>query len=262
MRYVNKAVPKTDGMALTSGKGLYTDDLAPRDCLVVKILRSPHAFARIKSIREDSASRVAGIGCILTWEDVPQIRYTLAGQSYPEPSPYDRYILERTVRYVGDPVAIVAGRDKDCVAKAMGMIQVKYDILEPVLDFETALDNPVVVHPEEDYFHHFDIGGDPKRNLVSSGCDADGGVGAAVAACDGWGAGTYYPNGQRPGHDGDLPHLHLSGPQPAAQRGVLHSGTLPLPPHHCPCPGPAQKHGAGGAAPDRRGPRRQADPGQ
>ena len=192
MRYVNKAVPKTDGMALTSGKGLYTDDLAPRDCLVVKILRSPHAFARIKSIRKDSASRVAGIACILTWEDVPKIRYTLAGQSYPEPSPYDRYILDQVVRYVGDPVAIVAGRDESCVDKAMWMIQVKYEVLEPVIDFEKALDNPSVIHPESDYHTNFDIGGDPSRNLVSSGCDADGDVEAALAGCDVVVDRTYY----------------------------------------------------------------------
>ena len=192
MRYVNKAVPKTDGMALTSGKGLYTDDLAPRDCLVVKILRSPHAFARIKSIRKDSASRVAGIACILTWEDVPKIRYTLAGQSYPEPSPYDRYILDQVVRYVGDPVAIVAGRDEASVDKAMRMIQVKYEVLEPVIDFEKALDNPSVIHPESDYHTNFDIGGDPSRNLVSSGCDADGDVEAALAACDVVVDRTYY----------------------------------------------------------------------
>ena len=192
MRYVNKAVPKTDGMALTSGKGLYTDDLAPRDCLVVKILRSPHAFARIKSIRKDSASRVAGIACILTWEDVPKIRYTLAGQSYPEPSPYDRYILDQVVRYVGDPVAIVAGRDEASVDKAMRMIQVKYEVLEPVIDFEKALDNPSVIHPESDYHTNFDIGGDPSRNLVSSGCDADGDVEAALAGCDVVVDRTYY----------------------------------------------------------------------
>lgn len=192
MRYVNKAVPKTDGMALTSGKGLYTDDLAPRDCLVVKVLRSPHAFARIKSIRKDSASRVAGIACILTWEDVPKIRYTLAGQSYPEPSPYDRYILDQVVRYVGDPVAIVAGRDEACVDKAMRMIQVKYEVLEPVIDFEKALDNPSVIHPESDYHTNFDIGGDPSRNLVSSGCDADGDVEAALAGCDVVVDRTYY----------------------------------------------------------------------
>ena len=192
MRYVNKAVPKTDGEALTSGKGLYTDDLAPRDCLVVKILRSPHAFARIKSIRKETASRVTGIACILTWEDVPRIRYTLAGQSYPEPSPYDRYILDQVVRYVGDPVAIVAGRDEACVDKAMRMIQVKYEVLEPVIDFEKALDNPSVIHPESDYHTNFDIGGDPSRNLVSSGCDADGDVEAALAGCDVVVDRTYY----------------------------------------------------------------------
>lgn len=192
MRYVNKAVPKTDGMALTSGKGLYTDDLAPRDCLVVKILRSPHAFARIKSIRKETASRVTGIACILTWEDVPRIRYTLAGQSYPEPSPYDRYILDQVVRYVGDPVAIVAGRDEACVDKAMRMIQVKYEVLEPVIDFEKALDNPSVIHPESDYHTNFDIGGDPSRNLVSSGCDSDGDVEAALAGCDVVVDRTYY----------------------------------------------------------------------
>ena len=192
MRYVNKAVPKTDGMALTSGKGLYTDDLAPRDCLVVKVLRSPHAFARIKSIRKETASRVTGIACILTWEDVPRIRYTLAGQSYPEPSPYDRYILDQVVRYVGDPVAIVAGRDEASVDKAMRMIQVKYEVLEPVIDFEKALDNPSVIHPESDYHTNFDIGGDPSRNLVSSGCDADGDVEAALAGCDVVVDRTYY----------------------------------------------------------------------
>ena len=192
MRYVNKAVPKTDGVALTSGKGLYTDDLAPRDCLVVKVLRSPHAFARIKSIRKETASRVTGIACILTWEDVPRIRYTLAGQSYPEPSPYDRYILDQVVRYVGDPVAIVAGRDEACVDKAMRMIQVKYEVLEPVIDFEKALDNPSVIHPEPDYHTNFDIGGDPSRNLVSSGCDADGDVEAALAGCDVVVDRTYY----------------------------------------------------------------------
>lgn len=173
MKLVHEAIPKLDGAALTGGKAVYTDDIAPQGCLVVKVLRSPHAFARIKSIRKDAASRVVGIECILTWEDAPRIRHTLAGQSYPEPSPYDRYILEQTVRYVGDPVAIIAGRDEQCVNKAMRMIQVKYELLQPVIDFEQALDNPSVIHPESDYFHHFDIGGDPKRNLVASGCESD-----------------------------------------------------------------------------------------
>ena len=193
MNYVNQAVPKLDSAALTAGQGAYTDDLATQNgCLVVKVLRSPHPFAKILSIKRETASRVNGVECILTWEDVPQIRYTLAGQSYPEPSPYDRYILEQVVRYVGDPVAIVAGRDEACVDKALGMLKVKYQLLEPVLDFERALDNPSVVHPEADYHNNFDIGGDPARNLVASGCDAEGDLEGALAGCDVVVDRTYY----------------------------------------------------------------------
>lgn len=185
MRLVNQAIPKLDGLALTAGQGAYTDDLATQNgCLVVKVLRSPHPFARILSIKKDTASKVNGVECILTWEDVPQIRYTLAGQSYPEPSPYDRYILEQVVRYVGDPVAIVAGRDEACVDKALRMLKVKYQLLDPVLDFERALDNPSVIHPESDYHNNMPIGGDPARNLLASGCDAEGDLEGELARCD------------------------------------------------------------------------------
>ena len=134
MNTVNQRVPKIDAMPLITGKGVYTEDLIPPNCLVVKLLRSPHPFAKIKSIKIDTALKVAGIECILTHQDVPKIRFTMAGQSYPEPSAYDRYILEDVVRYVGDPVAIVAGKDERCVDKAMKMIKVKYQLLEPVLE--------------------------------------------------------------------------------------------------------------------------------
>ena len=184
MKLVHEAIPKLDSGALTSGKGVYTDDIAPADCLVVKVLRSPHAHAHIREIRKTAASRVPGVVTILTWEDAPDIRYTLAGQSYPEPSPYDRYILEQTVRHVGDPVAIVAGVDEACVDKALRLLKVDYEVLEPVLDFEQALDNPVVIHREKDYFNHVDIGGDPARNLVASGCEGEGDVEAELQRCD------------------------------------------------------------------------------
>lgn len=119
MNTVGQRIPKIDAAALTTGKGVYTEDLTPQNCLVVKVLRSPHAHARIKSIKCDTALKVNGIECILTYKDVPKIRYTFAGQSYPEPSPYDRYILEEVVRYVGDPVAIVAGRDERTVDRCV-----------------------------------------------------------------------------------------------------------------------------------------------
>ena len=109
MKYVNQPVRKTDAMSLVTGKPVYTDDLAPRDCLIVKILRSPHANAWVEDIKTGTAEKVAGIACILTYKDVPQKRFTLAGQTAPEMSPDDRLILDRHVRFVGDAVAIVAG---------------------------------------------------------------------------------------------------------------------------------------------------------
>ena len=151
MKYVNQPVVKKDAYALLSGKPVYCDDLAPADCLVIKLLRSPHAHARIKSIDTSVAKRIPGIEAIYTYEDVPNARFTLAGQTYPEPSPYDRKILDEIVRYVGDEVAIVVGKDEDCVNKAMKLIKVDYEVYDAVLDFTKALDNPVVVHAEDDY---------------------------------------------------------------------------------------------------------------
>ena len=114
MKYVNQPIVKKDAYALLSGKPVYCDDLALKDCLIIKLLRSPHAHAKIKSIDTTLAEKVPGIEAVYTYKDVPQERFTLAGQTFPEPSPYDRQILEDVVRYVGDEVAIVAGKDEAC----------------------------------------------------------------------------------------------------------------------------------------------------
>ena len=192
MKYVSQPVPKIDAAALTGGKAVYTDDIAPAGCLIVRLLRSPHAHAKIRSIHKERALQVEGVVCILTWEDVPRNRFTLAGQTYPEPSPYDRYILEDRVRYVGDPVAIVAGRTLEAADRALSLIRVEYEVLEPVLDFEEALDNPVIVHPEEDYHNNVDIGGDPGRNLVSREVFTYGDIEETLAGCDLVVEETYY----------------------------------------------------------------------
>ena len=73
--------------------------------------------------------KVPGIVGIYTYEDVPQKRFTMAGQTYPEPSPYDRLLLDQRVRYVGDVVAIVAGETEKAVDRALKMIKVKYQVL-------------------------------------------------------------------------------------------------------------------------------------
>lgn len=169
MKYVNKPVRKKDAMQLVTGKPVYMDDIAPKDCLIVKLLRSPHANAIVTSINKAAAMKVDGIEAIYTWEDIPQDgrRYTQAGQTYPEMSPYDRLIMDRHVRYVGDVVAIVAGRDEKCVDKALKLIKVQYEVLDPVLDFHTAKDNKILVHPEDNWESLVPVGADNKRNLCA-----------------------------------------------------------------------------------------------
>ncbi|WP_303320436.1 xanthine dehydrogenase family protein molybdopterin-binding subunit [Holdemanella biformis] len=184
MNSVGKGVIKKDAMALVTGQPVYCDDLAPKDCLIVKLLRSPHAYAKIKSIDTSIAKRIPGIETVYTYEDVPTSRFTLAGQSYPEPSPYDRRILENVVRYVGDEVAIVAGANEDCVDRALKAIKVDYEVLEPLLDFEKSIDNTIVIHEEEDYKCLCEIGNDVKRNIVSSGESVVGDVDAVLKECD------------------------------------------------------------------------------
>lgn len=183
MKYVNKPVPKTDAMSLVTGKPVYTDDLAPSDCLIVKILRSPHANAWVEEIKTDAAKKIEGIACVLSYEDVSHKRFTLAGQTAPEISPWDRYIIDKHVRFVGDPVAIVAGETEEAVDKALKRIKVKYRVEEAVLDIHTAKDNPILVHPEDDWYMPIPAGGDNKRNLCSSNVEEVGDVDAMLEKC-------------------------------------------------------------------------------
>lgn len=181
---VGHPVRKKDAMSFLLGMPVYTDDITPSDCLTVKVLRSPYAHALIEEIDISTAMKVPGIECILTYKDVPQNRFTMAGQTYPEPSPYDRLILDKRLRFVGDAVAIIAGDCEKSVNKAMRLIKVKYDVLEPVLDMHTAKDNPILVHPEDDWQSLFEVGADNKRNLCSTGSRNWGDVDAVFAECD------------------------------------------------------------------------------
>ena len=183
MKYVNQPVQKIDAMALVTGKPVYTDDLAPKDCLIIKILRSPHANAWVEEIKTENAAKVAGIACILTWQDVPQKRFTLAGQTAPEMSPDDRLILDRHVRFVGDAVAIVAGETEAAVDLALKRIKVKYKVETPVLDIHQAKDNAILVHPEDDWKLKIPLGGDNKRNLCALAVEEEGNVDEVLAEC-------------------------------------------------------------------------------
>lgn len=186
MKVVNQPLRKKDAMQLVTGQPVYVDDVTPRDCLCVKLLRSPHANAIVRSINKTAAMKVPGMEAIFTWEDVDQDgrRYTQAGQTYPEASPYDRLVIDRHVRFVGDVVAILAGADEKCVDKAMKLVKVEYEVLEPVLDFHTAKDNPVLVHPEDNWESLAPVGADNRRNLCAHDECGNGDIDAVLADCD------------------------------------------------------------------------------
>ena len=186
MKVVNQPLRKKDAMQLVTGQPVYVDDVTPRNCLCVKLLRSPHANAIVKSINKTAAMKVPGMEAIFTWEDVDQDgrRYTQAGQTYPEASPYDRLVIDRHVRFVGDVVAILAGADEKCVDKAMKLVKVEYEVLEPVLDFHIAKDNPVLVHPEDNWESLAPVGADNRRNLCAHDECGNGDIDAVLADCD------------------------------------------------------------------------------
>ena len=186
MKTVNQSMRKKDAMQLVTGQPVYMDDVIPQDCLIVKLLRSPHANAIVQEIDTSRALLVPGIDEIDTWKQVDQQgrRYTQAGQTYPEPSPYDRLVIDRHVRFAGDVVAILAGKDEKCVDKAMKLIKVRYEVLPAVLDYHTALDNPVLVHPEENWESLAPVGADNKRNLCAHDETGAGDIEAVLAGCD------------------------------------------------------------------------------
>lgn len=186
MKTVNQSMRKKDAMQLVTGQPVYMDDVIPQDCLIVKLLRSPHANAIVQEIDTSRALLVPGIEAIYTWKDVDQQgrRYTQAGQTYPEPSPYDRLVIDRHVRFAGDVVAILAGKDEKCVDKAMKLIKVRYEVLPAVLDYHTALDNPILVHPEENWESLAPVGADNKRNLCAHDETGAGDIEAVLAGCD------------------------------------------------------------------------------
>ena len=180
---VGKSFPKKDAMQLLLGEPVYMDDVVPNDCLCIKLLRSPHAHAIVKTVDASKALLVPGMVAVYSYKDVPNNRFTTAGQSFPEPSPHDRLILDSHVRFVGDPVAIVVGENEKCVEKALKLIKVDYEVLEPVLDFHKAKDNKVIVHPEEDWSDAFKTG-DPKRNLIHHEGYTRGDIDKVFADCD------------------------------------------------------------------------------
>lgn len=169
-RYVGKSDKKIDSSSLVRGLPVYTGDQLPAHCLHIKLARSPHAFAKVIAVDKTKALQIPGVVAVYTYEDVPSNHFSSAGQTAPEPSPQDRLILDKYVRYVGDPAAIVVGETPKAAQAGVDALEITYEKLTPVLDPETALDNEVKVHPETPHCYlPQQVGGyDFDRNLVGT----------------------------------------------------------------------------------------------
>lgn len=196
MKEVKKSTPKKDGIGLLKGRPAYTMDFAAKDSLVIKVLRSPHAFARIKNIDTKKAESLPNVACVLTYKNVPRNIVTRAGQGYPEPSPHDKFILDEYVRYIGDEVAVVAAEDEDTAIKALKLIEVEYEVLEPVLDFEKAEGHKSIIHPEKECHEMFPIGFNPSKNIAAEYNMHYGDVDGVLKECEYVVKKTYYTQAQ------------------------------------------------------------------
>lgn len=162
---VGKPEPKVDAVKLVQGKPAFADDFEIRGMLYAKVLHSPHAHAIIKKIDVSKARALPGVAAVLTWQDIPRVAYSTAGQSDPIPAPLDTFSLDRKVRFVGDRVAFVAAESEEIANKALSLIEVEYEILPAILDSTQAMQAAVVIHDEPEYVNFAES--DPKINLAA-----------------------------------------------------------------------------------------------
>jgi putative selenate reductase molybdopterin-binding subunit len=165
-KVVGKPEQKVDAVKLVQGKPAFTADIEKRGMLVAKVLHSTHAHARIQKIDISKAKALPGVAAILTWQDIPRVVWSTAGQSDPIPGPLDTFSLDNKVRFVGDRVALVAAETAQIAEKAVGLIEVDYEILPQILDSSQAMEpNAVRIHDEPEYVNFADS--DPSRNLAA-----------------------------------------------------------------------------------------------
>jgi putative selenate reductase molybdopterin-binding subunit len=163
---VGKPEKKVDAIKLVQGKPAFTADMDMRGMLYARVLRSPHAHSRIKSIDASRARELKGVAAVLTWQDIPRVVYSTAGQSDPIPGPLDSFSLDKKVRFVGDRVAMVAAETPEIAEQALGMIDVEYEILPAILDSREAMKpDAVQIHDEPEFVNFADS--NPEKNLAA-----------------------------------------------------------------------------------------------
>ncbi len=197
-RYIGKRVTKVDAFRLVAGEKAFVEDRVESGACIMKVLRSPHAHANIKRIDTAAAEALDGVVAVFTHANVPRKPYSQAGQGFPEPSPYDRVLIDNKVRHHGDRVAAVVAEDEETAIAALDLIEVDYEVLPHIMDWDEAKaegaplihDGPIEyvagapdnldelnagVNPEESsVIYQFPIGGNPRKNIASY---VEGGIG-------------------------------------------------------------------------------------
>jgi putative selenate reductase molybdopterin-binding subunit len=163
---VGKPEKKVDAIKLVQGKPAFTADIEMRGMLYARVLRSPHAHARITRIDASKARELKGVAAVLTWQDIPRVVYSTAGQSDPIPGPLDTFSLDNKVRFVGDRVAMVAAETPEIAEKALALIEVDYEVLPAILDSRQAMNEDAIkIHDEPEYVNFADS--NPNKNLAA-----------------------------------------------------------------------------------------------
>ena len=163
---VGKPEPKVDAVKLAQGKPAFAADIEMRGMLHAKVLHSPHAHARIKKIDASKARALPGVAAVLTWQEIPRVVYSTAGQSDPIPGPLDSFSLDNKVRFVGDRVAFVAAETPEIAEAALKLIEVDYEILPAVLDMRQAMEKGAPILHDEPEYVPFAVC-DPAKNLAA-----------------------------------------------------------------------------------------------
>ncbi|RPK38463.1 Xanthine dehydrogenase molybdenum-binding subunit [Streptomyces sp. ADI92-24] len=147
---VGRNLPAPAGPQVVTGTARYTFDIDVPGLLHMKLLRSPHAHARITGVDTSAAVRVPGVHLVLTHHDAPERHYSTARHEHPTEDPDDTLVLDDTVRFVGQRVAAVVADSEAAAEEGCRRVEVTYEVLPAVLDPEEAMrPGAPVVHAKD-----------------------------------------------------------------------------------------------------------------